>query len=278
LTSSSKERLEDSVSAKISALLAEVWKSKSTSEMWSAIRSVLNSEVQTAILELQKEIRMDFDPTDEEIRNLSESLELHGRGTVETKVKSKKDRALDLMIMKFRETFMRDENGAPRQSRSFDIPAIAYAAKLSALGFLSVMSAIRLNKEVAGNNDDSIDVETLNTLVLRPLSFLKRVDLFLGSRSESPQAQRDKALVELSSKSQWLNVTECDTVITPLEFKATWLKFESQIQGDIEKAKVDQDNAGWGKTLKDGVKIGVVAPAAAAVATVAAAATAAAVL
>jgi hypothetical protein len=233
---------------------------------------VLNSEVQTAKLELQRVIRMDFDPTDEEIRNLSESLELHGRGTVETKVKSEKHRALDLMIMKFRETFWRDENGAPRQSKAFDSLEIAYAAKLSALGFLSVLSAIRLNEEVAGNNDDSsIDVETLNTLVLRPLSFLKRVDLFFGSRSESPQAQRDKALVELSSTSQWLNVTECDTVITPLEFKATWLKFESQTQGDIEKAKVDEKNAGWGGVIKGVVGTVVAVPAVAVAAVVGAA-------
>ncbi|CAL0335197.1 unnamed protein product [Lupinus luteus] len=211
LTSSYEEKLKESLSGPVEALL-----DGANSDTWPSIRKLLRRETESAVLGFSSALS-GFDMNEDTRQKMILSLEDYARGVVEGKAKEEAGRVLIRMKDRFTMLFSHDSDSMPRVwTGKEDIRAITKTARSDSLKLLSVMAVIRL----ADGDTDNIEKTLAVALV----------------DSSSSAAIKSITMVDPLASSTWEQVPSSNTLITPVQCKSLWRQFKSETEYTVSQA------------------------------------------
>ncbi|KAJ6812836.1 protein ROOT HAIR DEFECTIVE 3-like [Iris pallida] len=210
LTSKYEGQLNKALAEPVEALL-----DAASDDTWPAIRKLLQRETESALSGLSSALSS-FDIDQVTLEKMLAKLEDHGRSVVESKSREEAGRILIRMKDRFSTLFSRDSDSMPRVwTGKEDIRAITKTARSASLKLLSVMAAIRLDKE-------SDEIESTLALAL--------VDVGSGAKNRSIQS------FDPLASSSWEEVPSERTLITPVQCKSLWRQFNSETEYTVTQA------------------------------------------
>ncbi|XP_074312775.1 protein ROOT HAIR DEFECTIVE 3-like isoform X2 [Silene latifolia] len=203
LTSDYEAKLNESLSTPVEALLKH-----SNSKTWESIRNLLKQQTQSAASGLATDLS-DFDLDEELTKNMLAKLKDYARGVVEAKAKKLAGMVQILIKDRFMTSFKPD-GGSLVWTEGDDVEKITVSTLSKSLELLSALAAIRLDEE-------SDDVKELLT------------DALLKDSS------CDTILIAMA-KSTWEKVSPSKTLITPVQCKSVWERFQEEIKDTVNRA------------------------------------------
>ncbi|OIW04930.1 hypothetical protein TanjilG_15675 [Lupinus angustifolius] len=224
LTSSYEEKLKESLSGPVEALL-----DGANSDTWPSIRNLLRRETESAVLGFSSALS-GFDMNEDTRQKMILSLEDYAQGVVEGKAKEEAGRVLIRMKDRFTMLFSHDSDSMPRVwTGKEDIRAITKTARSASLKLLSVMAVIRLA------DDDTDNIEKTLAVAL--------VD------SSNSAVNKSMTMVDPLASSTWEQVPSSNTLITPVQCKSLWRQFKTETEYSVSQAisaqEANKRNNNW---------------------------------
>uniref|UniRef100_A0A0E0FMF3 GB1/RHD3-type G domain-containing protein n=1 Tax=Oryza nivara TaxID=4536 RepID=A0A0E0FMF3_ORYNI len=185
-------------------------------DSWACIRRLYRHATESAILAFSASLS-EFELDQTTIRKMVMELREHARSIVEEKAREEAGNVLMRMKERFSTVLSRDKDSVPRTWKgNEDIRAITREARLAALRLMSVMAAVRLD-----DKPDKID-RALTTALLDggPLSQKRSIEF-----TSDPLAS-----------STWEEVSEKNTLITPVQCKSIWRQFNAETEYAVAQA------------------------------------------
>uniref|UniRef100_A0A0D3HND6 GB1/RHD3-type G domain-containing protein n=1 Tax=Oryza barthii TaxID=65489 RepID=A0A0D3HND6_9ORYZ len=185
-------------------------------DSWACIRRLYRHATESAILAFSASLS-EFELDQTTIRKMVMELREHARSIVEEKAREEAGNVLMRMKERFSTVLSRDKDSMPRTWKgNEDIRAITREARLAALRLMSVMAAVRLD-----DKPDKID-RALTTALLDggPLSQKRSIEF-----TSDPLAS-----------STWEEVSQKNTLITPVQCKSIWRQFNAETEYAVAQA------------------------------------------
>uniref|UniRef100_A0A0E0RA61 GB1/RHD3-type G domain-containing protein n=1 Tax=Oryza rufipogon TaxID=4529 RepID=A0A0E0RA61_ORYRU len=185
-------------------------------DSWACIRRLYRHATESAILAFSASLS-EFELDQTTIHKMVMELREHARSIVEEKAREEAGNVLMRMKERFSTVLSRDKDSMPRTWKgNEDIRAITREARLAALRLMSVMAAVRLD-----DKPDKID-RALTTALLDggPLSQKRSIEF-----TSDPLAS-----------STWEEVSEKNTLITPVQGKSIWRQFNAETEYAVAQA------------------------------------------
>ncbi|EEC68426.1 hypothetical protein OsI_36606 [Oryza sativa Indica Group] len=185
-------------------------------DSWACIRRLYRHATESAILAFSASLS-EFELDQTTIHKMVMELREHARSIVEEKAREEAGNVLMRMKERFSTVLSRDKDSMPRTWKgNEDIRAITREARLAALRLMSVMAAVRLD-----DKPDKID-RALTTALLDggPLSQKRSIEF-----TSDPLAS-----------STWEEVSEKNTLITPVQCKSIWRQFNAETEYAVAQA------------------------------------------
>ncbi|CAM6108763.1 unnamed protein product [Calypogeia fissa] len=227
IVSASEKMLEENVGQPTGALL-----DSAAPDTWSAIRDLLDHEVNAAQSSLLRELS-GYELEKAEERTLVHNLANFGRSVVESEAKTASGQALLRMKDWFTTHFSHDSESLPRLwSENDDIRSLARDARCSSLKGLSVLAAVRLDEKT---NDG---IETALTTLLGD----SQEQALSKSANVTSDGKTSLQVHNPLAASSWDGIDTDHTLLTPTQCKSIWRQFKAETDFTISQALSAQES------------------------------------
>lgn len=217
-------------------------------DTWPAISELLEHEVQVARLRLSAAIA-GFEPSGIEEASMLDALSKYGRSIVEKKAREEAGRVVIQMKDRFTKVFVHEADNMPRMwGEEHDIRAITRDARVSAVKLLAVLAALRL--DVTSQKTDTIETSLMTLVGDAPESSLHRTlsKTLSGLNNSTAPTKNETTSLRALAVSTWPGIPVSDTLLSPVQCKSLWTRFQAETEYSISQALAAQDAAKRGSS------------------------------